>query len=154
MKTHAIAFVACLFVSAAAVGAERIQTIPPERLANYWLLHTSSAAQTPVPNSGVNLDAPSCAAVSYVVEKDGSTSRVKLERIVPQGDLGKVAVGIVQSMHFEAAPANAGKDAVFTYVVMPFNLPNPRSTNVDDKAQRVRVTDPCRLDDFSQRKPS
>ncbi len=137
-----------------AFGAERVQTVPPERLANYWLLQSSSAAQTAVPNSGVNLDAPSCAAITYIVEKDGSTSHVKLERIVPQGDLGKVALGIVQSMHFEAAAANAGKDAVYTYVVMPFNLPNPRSTNVEDKAQRARVTDPCKIEDFSQRKAS
>lgn len=152
MKTLAVAMLA--LVAFDTLGAERIQTIPPERLANYWLLQSSSAAQTAVPNSGVNLDAPSCAAVSYVVEKDGSTSRVKLERIVPQGDLGKVAVGVVQGMRFEAAPTNLGKDAVFTYVIMPFNLPNPRSTNADDKAQRVRVTDPCKLDDFTQRKPS
>lgn len=151
---HRVVFVALILASASAVSAERIQTIPPERLANYWLLQSSSAAQTAVPNAGVNLDAPTCAAVSYVVEKDGSTSHVKLERVVPQGDLGKVALGIVQSMHFEAAVPNAGKDAVYTYVVMPFNLPNPRSTNVDDKALRVRVTDPCKLTDFSLRKPS
>ncbi len=149
-----LVFFALMLTSSSVFGAERIQTIPPERLANYWLLQSSSAAQTAVPNAGVNLDAPTCAAVSYIVEKDGSTSHVKLERIVPQGDLSKVALGIVQSMRFEAAVPNAGKEAVYTYVVMPFNLPNPRSTNVDDKALRVRITDACKLDDFSQRKPS
>ena len=105
-----------------------------------------------MPNSGVNLDAPTCTTVSYVVEKDGSTSHVKLERVVPQGDLGKVALNIVAAMHFAAAPSNLGKDAVYTYVVMPFNLPGAQSTNVDDKATRARIIDACKLDDFMQRK--
>ena len=137
---------------ATAGAAERVQVIPPERLANYWLLQSSSALAANVPNSGSNLDAPSCAAVSYVVEKDGSTTHVKLERVVPQGDLGKVAVNVVSAMHFEAAPSNIGKDAVYTYVVMPFNLPGAQSTNAQDKAVRARVTDACKLDDFALRK--
>jgi hypothetical protein len=142
-----------LFLVVTAAGAaERVQVIPPERLANYWLLQSSSASAANAPNSGVNLDAPTCAAVSYVVEKDGSTSHVKLERIAPQGDLGKVAVNVVSGMHFAAAPSNLGKDAVYTYVVMPFNLPGAQSTNVEDKATRTRVIDACKLDDFTQRK--
>jgi hypothetical protein len=151
MKTKAL-LVAKVMVCASASAAERYQVISPERLANYWLLQSSSASAANVPNSGANLDAPSCAAVSYVVEKDGSTSRVKLERVVPQGDLGKVALNIVSAMHFAAAPANVGKDPVFTYVVMPFYLPGAQSTNVDDKAIRARILGACKLDDFTQRK--
>jgi hypothetical protein len=139
-------------VTSSAFAAEKIQTIPPERLANYWLLQSSSAAQTNAPNSGVNLDAPTCAAVSYVVEKDGSTSHVKVERIVPQGDLGKVALGTVSGMRFAPAPTNLDKDAVYTYVVMSFNVPGAQSTNKDDKALRTRVSDACKLDDFLARK--
>jgi len=150
MKLMIGAFV-CL-ANVAAVAAERVQVITPERLANYWLLQSSSAAAANVPNSGVNLDKPTCAAVSYVVEKDGSISHVKLERVVPQGDLGKVAVNVISAMHFAAAPSNPGKDAVYTYVVMPFNVPGAQSTNADDKAARARVTDACKLDDFTQRK--
>ncbi len=146
-----IGFVFCLAIFTVA-AAERAQVIPPERLANYWLLESSSAAAANVPNSGTNLDKPTCAAVSYVVEKDGSTSHVKLERVVPQGDLGKVAVNIISAMHFAAAPPNLGKDSVYTYVVMPFNVPGAQSTNADDKATRARVTDACKLDDFAQRK--
>ncbi len=139
-------------VASSAFAAEKIQTIPPQRLANYWLLQSSSAAQTNAPNSGVNLDAPTCAAVSYVVEKDGSTSHVKVERIVPQGDLGKVAFGTVSGMRFAPAPTNLDKDAVYTYVVMSFNVPGAQSTNKDDKALRARVSDGCKLDDFLARK--
>jgi hypothetical protein len=148
---HVVGFVLCLAVVAAG-AAERYQVIPPERLANYWLLQSGSASAANVPNSGANLDKPTCAAVSYVVEKDGSTTRVKLERVVPQGDLGKVAVNIISAMHFAAAPSNMGKDPVYTYVVMPFNLPGAQSTNVDDKAIRARILDACKLEDFTQRK--
>ncbi|HEX3896787.1 MAG TPA: hypothetical protein VHW73_11295 [Rudaea sp.] len=144
---------AVLVIAASNVyGAEKIQIIPPERLSNYWLLQSGSAAQTTVPNSGKNLDAPTCAAVSYVVEKDGSTSHVKVERVVPQGDLSKVALGAVSGMHFAPAAANMGKDAVYTYVVMSFNVPGAQSTNVDDKAVRARVSNACKLDDFTARK--
>ena len=147
-------FVAMGMLAASAAAADRYQVVAPERLANYWLLQSSSAAAANVPNSGVNLDAPTCAAVSYLVEKDGTTSHVKLERVVPQGDLGKVAVGIVAAMHFAPAPSNMAKDAVYTYVIMPFNLPGAQSTNADDKAMRVRVIDACKLDNFLQRKQS
>ena len=145
-------FVTLALIATGGYAAEKIQTIPPERLANYWLLQANSAAQANAPNAGVNLDAPTCAAVSYVVEKDGSTSHVKLERIVPQGDLSKVALSAVSGMHFAPAPANAGKDAVYTYVVMSFNVPGAQSTNVDDKALRARVSGACKLDDFLARK--
>jgi hypothetical protein len=150
MKSSWLFIVAAMASSAFAV--EKIQTIPPERLANYWLLQSSSAAQANAPNSGVNLDAPTCAAVSYVVEKDGSTSHVKVERMMPQGDLSKVAFGAVSGMHFAPAATNLGKDAVYTYVVMSFNVPGAQSTNKDDKALRTRVSDACKLDDFLARK--
>lgn len=149
MKTVLMLAISCV---GSASAAERVQVIPPDHLANYWLLQSSSALAANVPNSGVNLDAPTCAAVSYVVEKDGSTSHVALERVVPQGDLGKVALSVVSGMHFAAAPSNMGKDAVYTYVVMPFNLPGAQSTNVEDKATRVRVTDACKIDSFTQRR--
>ena len=104
-----------------------------------------------MPNSGVNLDAPTCAAVSYVVEKDGSTSHVRVERVVPQGDLSKVAFGAVSGMHFAPAAANVGKDAVYTYVVMSFNVPGAQSTNAEDKAERARVSNACKTRRFHAR---
>jgi len=133
-------------VTTVSSAAEKPQVIPPERLQNYWLLADTGSPM--MPNSGKNLDAPSCAAVSYVVEKDGTTSHVKLEKIVPDGDLAKVAVSVVSNMHFAAAPQNQGKTPVSTYVVMPFNLPNANSTNVADRAQRARALDACHLDNY------
>ena len=142
-----IAFAACLLTSTA-LAAEKPQVIPPERLANYWLL--TQAPQANAPNSGRNLDAPSCAAVSYVIEKDGSTSNAKLERLVPDGDLGKFAVSVVTGMKFAAAKQNLGKERVFTYVVIPFNLPDATSPNAVDRSTRASVLAACKLDSFKQ----
>jgi hypothetical protein len=124
-----------------------VQKIPPDRLAHYWLLDSDSA-QANVPNSGYGLDAPTCVAVSYLIEKNGMTSHVKLERVVPPGPLGKVAANVVRSMRFAPTKDNAGKDPVLTYVVMPFNAPGAESTAPADRAERKRVLDPCNLPDF------
>lgn len=121
--------------------------VPPERLANYWLLITESA-QANAPNSGSGLDTPTCVAVSYVVEKNGATSHVKLEKVVPPGPLGKVAFNVVDGMRFAAAAQNGGKDPVHTYVVMPFNVPAAGTTKPAEVAERKRVIDACALPDF------
>lgn len=130
--------------NAGAAAPANVRTIPPERLAHYWLLDSDSA-QANVPNSGRRLDAPTCAAVSYVIEKNGTTSHVKLEKVVPDGALGKVAFNIVRDMRFAAAAQNAGKDSVATWVVIPFNLAPAESKKPEDLAARRRVLDACKL---------
>ena len=142
MKTHLL--LTSLVIATAAHAAEKPQTLPPERLQSYWLLADTGSPM--IPNSGRNLNAPSCAAVSYVVQKDGSTSDVKLEKLVPEGDLGKVAVNVVGAMRFAAAPQNAGKTPVHTYVVLPFNLPDPTTPALAE--QRAKALAPCKLDTF------
>jgi hypothetical protein len=129
-----------------------VKRVEPDRLAHYWLLDPASAQNANVPNSGYGLDAPTCAAVSYVVEKNGATSHVNLERVVPDGPLGKVAVGIVKVLRYGAAAENPGKDPVATYVVMPFNLPAAASATPADRATRTRVLDACKLANFSPSK--
>jgi hypothetical protein len=154
VRTFAVsaAFLLPIAAAAADAPADRIpagvKRVEPDRLAHYWLLDPASAQNANVPNSGYGLDAPTCAAVSYVVEKNGMTSHVKLERVVPDGPLGKVAVGVVKVLRYAAASQNAGKDPVATYVVMPFNLPNAASTNPADRAARARALDACKLDNF------
>ena len=88
-----------------------VKRVEPDRLAHYWLLDPASAQNANVPNSGYGLDAPTCAAVSYVVERNGATSHVKLERVVPDGRLGKVAVDIVKVLRYGAAAENPGGTA-------------------------------------------
>ncbi len=139
------------FATVAAAQAQAlpagVQKIPPERLAHYWLLVPESA-QANAPNSGAGLDVPTCVAVSYLVEKNGTTSHVKLEKAVPPGPLGKVAANVVKGMRFAPTKDNAGKDPVFTYVVMPFNAPGAESTAATDRAERKRIIDPCNVSDF------
>jgi len=134
-----------LFFSTSAFAAEKPQTIAPERLQSYWLLADTGSPL--MPNSGRNLNAPSCAAVSYIVEKDGTTSHAKLEKLVPEGDLGKVALSVVSVMRFSAAPQNPGKTPVSTYVVIPFNLPDPTTPAFAE--QRAKALAQCRLDNFA-----
>jgi hypothetical protein len=149
----AIALLVPVAATCADAPADRIpagvKRVEPDRLAHYWLLDPASAQNANVPNSGYGLDAPTCAAVSYVVEKTGATSHVKLERVVPDGRLGKVAVDIVKVLRYGAAAENPGKDPVATYVVMPFNLPGAASTNPADQATRTRVLGACKLENFS-----
>ncbi len=129
-----------------ALAAEKLQLVQPDHLANYWLLAATGDAS--VPNSGRNLQTPSCAAVAYAINKDGTTSQVKLERLVPDGDLGKVAVSTVSGLRFAAARQNIGKDAVYTYMVIPFNLPDANSPSAADRAMRARVLAACKLGNF------
>ncbi len=140
--------IVCLFAATTGIAAEKPLVIPPDHLQNYWLLLSGTAKQTRAPNSGRNLDAPSCAAVAYVVEKDGSTSHVELKKLEPDGDLGKVAVRVVQEMQFAPSPQNLGKTPVSTYVVMPFNLPGTDSANPADIALRKRTLDACKLEGY------
>ena len=143
----AVAAFGAAFAQPAALPAG-VRRVPPERLGNYWLLIPESA-QANVPNSGYGLDAPTCVAVSYVVEKNGTTSHVKLERAVPQGPLAKVALNVVKGMRFAPTAQNAGKEPIYTYVVIPFNLPVAGSRNPADLAQRKQVLDACNLPDFA-----
>ena len=123
-------------------AAPNARQVPPERLAHYWLLDPDSA-EANVPNSGTGLDIPTCALVSYMIEKNGTTSHVKLEKVVPEGPFGKVAVSIARGMRFAPAAHNVGKDPVMTTVVIPFNLPPASSNKPSDQALRARVLQPC-----------
>ena len=147
MHAKSFLIVSGLLAGAASLAAaEKPQTIPPEHLGNYWLLADTGNAN--IPNSGNNLNAPSCAAVSYVVEKDGSTSQVKVEKIVPEGDLRKVAASVVTAMRFAPAKQNLGKTPVATYVVIPFNLPDANSPG---GAERARMLAQCKLDGYGSK---
>ena len=144
MNKLSIAIVAAFCVGGA-IAAENVRKIPPENLARYWLLQSGTAQQANVPFRGKNLDAPTCAAVAYTIGNDGRTRDVALEKIVPDGDLAKVAVNVVSRMRFAATPHNAGRLPVRTYVVMPFNLPDANSPNAADRTKRAQALAPCKL---------
>jgi hypothetical protein len=114
------------------------RVVVPDKLAGSWVLITSSV-EADVPNIAKNISAPCCAAVSFVVEKDGSTSTIKVQRVVPQGDLAKIAQSMAKNIRFEPTLSNAGRDRVFSWLIFPFNLPQ-------DAAARTAVMQQCQID--------
>ena len=114
------------------------RVVIPDKLAGSWVLINSSV-EADVPNTAKNISSPGCAAVSFVVEKDGSTSTIKVQRVVPAGDLTKIAESMAKNMRFEPTVSNAGKDRVFSWLIFPFNLPQ-------DPAARTAVMQQCQID--------
>ena len=108
--------------------------VSPGSLAKYWLVANRSL-EADVPNSGRNLDKPTCASVNYVIETDGTTSHMQLDRVVPDGDLGKVALSVVKGLRYAPGPENKARLAVQTRVVLPFNMPESSG----DAAQRAEA---------------
>ncbi|WP_257385721.1 energy transducer TonB [Tahibacter caeni] len=140
-----------VFLSAAALvgGPGFAQTTPrpvaAKDLAKYWLV-ASEAMEAMRPNTGVNLYAPSCAVVRYVINSDGTTSDVVLEKLMPPGDLGVVATTAIQSLRYAPAPSNQALVPVLTRVTLPINLPPLRGTPEEQarlQAQRDQVLARC-----------
>ena len=131
---------AALWIAPLVASAQSMDQSPPrviqtEQLSKYWTMSNTSV-DAEVPNFGRNMNQPGCATVSFVIEKTGTTSNVKVQRVVPDGDLGKVAKSVAASLHFEATALNAGKDRVFSWLIFPFNLPA-------DPAARTAVMQQC-----------
>ena len=129
-------------------AAENVKKVAPENLARYWLLESKSAQQANIPWRGKNLNAPTCAAVAYTIGNDGRTRDVALEKIVPDGDLGKTAVDVVSHMRFAATAQNASRLPVRTYVAMPFNLPDANAPSAADRARREQALAACKLSGY------
>ena len=126
-------------------AAPGLRAVPPEQLDHYWWM-TNTEIDADVPNFGRNLDKPTCAAVTYEIGADGVTRRIVVRRVVPADDLGQVAKSAVADLHYAPAPDNKAREPVFTYIIMPFNLP-------PDPATRAKITAACKLADFPQGYP-
>ena len=131
-----------LLIASTGVLAQSMNQAPPtvvpsERLENYWT-RAASTIDANVPNHGKNLNVPGCATVSFVVESDGTTSTIKVQNVVPEGDLGSVAASVAAGMRFDATAFNAGKKRVFSWLIFPFNLPS-------EPAARSAVMQKCQI---------
>ncbi|MBN8739882.1 MAG: hypothetical protein BGP24_23230 [Lysobacterales bacterium 69-70] len=140
-----------VFLSAAVlIGGPSLAQTPPrpvaaKDLAKYWLV-ASEAMEAMRPNTGVNLYVPSCAVVRYVINGDGTTSDVVLEKLEPPGDLGVVATTAIRSLRYAAASSNPALVPVLTRVTLPINLPPLRGTQEEQarlQAQRDEVLARC-----------
>jgi hypothetical protein len=136
-----IILAATLVVIALPASARQVNVSPSER-AHYWIL-TNRTVDAMVPNSGVNLDKPGCAAVSYDIGSDGVTRNIKIRKVVPAGDLGVVAKSVIQGFRYSPSSRNPNQIPVHTYYIVPFNLPA-------DPAARQRITHACDLPGFDR----
>lgn len=126
--------------STLAASASDLRAVPPDQIDHYWI-RTNTELDVDVPNFGKNLDKPTCSAVTYVIGSDGVTRDITVRRTVPAGDLALVARSAVTNLHYAPAADNDGREPVFTYIVMPFNLP-------PDPVTRAKITAACTLKDF------
>jgi hypothetical protein len=136
LRTGVIAATALLLVAGAA-EAQNVRRVAPERLTGYWYL-TNKSVNPDVPNTGKNLDQPTCVAVSYMIGSDGRTQNATIEKVVPAGDLGQVGVSIVKQLTYVKGAQNGTAVPVQTYYVTGFNLP-------EDPARKAAVLDKCKL---------
>ena len=135
-----VALVTCL--SAHAAVSPNIRAVQPDHLVDYWVM-TNTSLDVDVPNSGVNLEKPTCSAVTYMIGSDGVTRDIVVRKTIPAGDLKTVAASAVKDMHYVPGVKNFGHQPVFTYIIIPFNLPA-------DPVARKRITDACILVGFPQ----
>jgi len=110
-------------------------------LYRYWIL-LNTKVQMDAPNSGLNLDKPGCAAVTYTIGSDGVPMDVKVVKVVPRSDLGPVARSAVSNFRYGPSLSNRIGEPVATSYIVPFNAP-------EDPAQRQKLMDACKLPGFA-----
>ena len=114
--------VTCLALASHAFAQKVPRSVSPEALEKYWVLMKSSVEGN-APLGGKNMDQSGCAAVSFIVEKNGRASDITVEKVEPPGGLGELAASIASNLEFEPTISNAGRDRVFSSLIFPFNLP-------------------------------
>jgi len=131
-----------LALGCVAPAMAQTRRIDPQDLYQYWILLNTSI-KLDAPNSGLNLDKPGCAAVTYMVGSDGMPMNVQLVKLVPKSDLGPMAVSAVSRFRYGPSLTNRVGEPVATYYIVPFNAPT-------DKAQRQHLLDACKLPGYGQ----
>lgn len=114
------------------------KAVKPERLAHYWTLDNSSV-EADVPNMARGIAQATCATVSFIVESDGRTSNVKVQKVEPESQLRGIAESMGQHIRFNPTVDNMGRDRIFSWLIFPFNMPS-------DPARRTAIMQPCSLD--------
>jgi hypothetical protein len=111
--------------------------VDQQDLYRYWIL-LNTKVQMDAPNSGLNLDKPGCAAVTYTIGSDGVPMDVQVVKVVPKSDLGPVARSAVSNFRYGPSLSNRIGEPVATSYIVPFNAPK-------DPAQRQKLMDACKL---------
>jgi len=127
---------------AAPALAQQAKRIDPQDLYHYWI-RLNTKVNADLPNSGLNLDKPGCAAVTYVIGSDGVPMQVQLAKLVPKSDLGNAAVSAVKNFRYGPSLTNKIGQPIATYYVVPFNAP-------DGAEGMQKVMAPCKLDGYGR----
>lgn len=142
MKLNLLALGLMLASGTAAAATINVLAVTPDQLPGYWVM-TNTSLTVDVPNSGLGMDRPTCSAVTYMIGADGATHDIVVRKTIPAGDLQSVAASAVKDMNYVPGQYNGARQPVFTYIIIPFNLPK-------DPAERKQITDACVLKDFPQ----
>ncbi|WEN14977.1 energy transducer TonB [Rhodanobacter sp. AS-Z3] len=126
---------------APALAQAQVHKIDPQDLYRYWIL-ISTKVQMDLPNTGLNLDKPTCAAVTYTVGSDGVPMNVQVAKVVPKSDLGPAARSAVANFRYGPSLTNRIGEPMATYYIVPFNAPK-------DPAQRQQLIDACKLPGYA-----
>lgn len=127
---------------AASAWAQSSHRIDPQDQYHYWI-RLNTKVNTDLPNSGLNLDKPGCAAVTYTIGSDGVPMNVQLARLVPKSDLGNAAVTAVKNFRYGPSLTNRIGQPIDTYYIVPFNAPS-------DADGMQKVMEPCKLPGYGQ----
>ncbi len=114
--------IGCVALASHAIAQKVPRSVKPEDLEKYWVMMKDSVEGN-APLGGKNMDQSGCAAVSFIVEGNGRTSNITIEKVEPPGGLGELAASIASNLQFEPTITNAGRDRVFSSLIFPFNLP-------------------------------
>ena len=91
---------------------------PGERSA-YWVLDRSTVGRNVKPKS-VPRGSIGCAAVSFIIERNGSTSTFKLLRSTPEGQWDALSRKVVEGLRFKPGEKNPKAEVVFTYLTITY----------------------------------
>ncbi len=129
-----------LLLGSAAPALAQPRKVDQQNLYRYWIL-LNTQVKMDVPNSGLNLDKPGCAAVTYTVGSDGVPMDVQVVKLAPKSDLGPMARSAVSNFRYGPSLTNRISEPMATYYIVPFNAPT-------DPAQRQRLLDACKLSGY------
>jgi hypothetical protein len=115
----ALILLAALFAADAPPADDEVVQIPAADLAKFWTRDSTNVAEGIGPKE-IARDAAGCAAVGFIIEKDGSTSSFKLLRDMPPQRFASVAKKVVANLHFSPTERNAQRQAVFTFMTISF----------------------------------
>jgi len=119
----------------------QVHQIDQQDLYRYWI-QINPTVQMDAPNSGLNIDKPGCAAVTYTVGSDGVPMDVQVAKLVPKSDLGPAARSAVANFRYGPSLSNRIGQPVATYYTVVFNAP-------EDPAQRQQLMDACKLPGYA-----